>query len=840
MPSRTTGIRRGLPALPGRVIPRLTVQALLDREAPLTVVAAPAGHGKTTALVQWVEHRLGPDTAVLWVDLTHLRTPEEVITRLAELAVGRLVDAGDAAHLLDRFLVSAPAPWLVLDHVRVGDGELGRSVTALLARHRHLKVVACCRALPDLSGLAHTVSHRVIDRTHLVFSEAEMERLATAHGVPVGADTLRRVRELTEGWPQWAHRAVAALRTEPGPGWEDDLALEWWNEFEATGTDAEVAWLRTVGNLSVLEEDTAVRLTGEPARAHFGELSEQGVLLSDGAMFGSARRVHTLALEALRRLPLGRIGDSTTLPDPERAELARGLVEEALARGDHLTAFRETLVLSDDEALRELTAAHWLELLRDQPLNEEVHARLRRAGLATHPDITAAIAWYELWTEEGAVNRAEEVPRSPSRLRAEPADDELMTQLFEVIGHRAAGRVAHSDRAGRVLVAMAARVQARDLAAGTPSLVPLVVMHALVTRQLTADWVSCLPILLSLHRSGLDDASGFTDRNVEGALSHLLALSGDLNGARRWAEREAAHAPQGWWIERRLATQGNLGRLWVAMEDLDPHAAEEVLGTLRRQRHDDELWPHIVEGVFTYELHWGDPETAAAELRDLGRRYHLRLRPDDYAALVLARIAVDLKLALGHGAGVPALLAHLPPDHPWGITRRARLDLAIGRPEQALTHRLVPGGRTARDRMELDCTQAAALVRLGRLEEARDRAQRVAAVARRSGMRLPLAQLPASDRDVLAGLSPDLAEVLARVGARLPVLAPEPAEVVELSDREHAVLHCLAAGLTREEVAGELFVSINTVKTQLRSLYRKLGVAGRSEALTRARVVGLL
>ena len=55
----------------------------------------------------------------------------------------------------------------------------------------------------------------------------------------------------------------------------------------------------------------------------------------------------------------------------------------------------------------------------------------------------------------------------------------------------------------------------------------------------------------------------------------------------------------------------------------------------------------------------------------------------------------------------------------------------------------------------------------------------------------------------------------------------------ELSGREIVVLQLAAAGLTQREIAEQLFISYNTVKTHLKATYRKLGVASRDEALTR-------
>ena len=61
-----------------------------------------------------------------------------------------------------------------------------------------------------------------------------------------------------------------------------------------------------------------------------------------------------------------------------------------------------------------------------------------------------------------------------------------------------------------------------------------------------------------------------------------------------------------------------------------------------------------------------------------------------------------------------------------------------------------------------------------------------------------------------------------------------------LSSRELAVLEELVSTGSTAEIADRQFVSVNTVKSQLRSIYRKLGVSDRASALEAARVQGLV
>ncbi len=93
----------------------------------------------------------------------------------------------------------------------------------------------------------------------------------------------------------------------------------------------------------------------------------------------------------------------------------------------------------------------------------------------------------------------------------------------------------------------------------------------------------------------------------------------------------------------------------------------------------------------------------------------------------------------------------------------------------------------------------------------------------------------AVDRCAEAGIvGPALARIEARHGlAQRPSATHELVE--ELTDRELAVLRYLPSKLSQREIASELFVSLNTVKTHCKAIYRKLGVDGRKSAVQVAR-----
>jgi LuxR family maltose regulon positive regulatory protein len=131
--------------------------------------------------------------------------------------------------------------------------------------------------------------------------------------------------------------------------------------------------------------------------------------------------------------------------------------------------------------------------------------------------------------------------------------------------------------------------------------------------------------------------------------------------------------------------------------------------------------------------------------------------------------------------------------------------------------------------------------------------ERALQLAKPERMKLPFVMEQAWMRPVLRR-DPDLAQAsremlepapaaLAAVPAqrRQPSADEQPPLVVErLSEREREVLTLLSGMLSTAEIASEMYLSVNTVKTHLRSIYRKLSAAHRGEAVRRARQLQLI
>jgi LuxR family maltose regulon positive regulatory protein len=98
----------------------------------------------------------------------------------------------------------------------------------------------------------------------------------------------------------------------------------------------------------------------------------------------------------------------------------------------------------------------------------------------------------------------------------------------------------------------------------------------------------------------------------------------------------------------------------------------------------------------------------------------------------------------------------------------------------------------------------------------------------------------------IRGIAPDYAQ---RLLAAFPVAAPEqPAEskipgsdlIEPLSERELEVLQLIGDGLSNQDVGKKLFISLHTVKAHTRNIYGKIGAHSRTEAVAKARALGIL
>jgi LuxR family maltose regulon positive regulatory protein len=254
----------------------------------------------------------------------------------------------------------------------------------------------------------------------------------------------------------------------------------------------------------------------------------------------------------------------------------------------------------------------------------------------------------------------------------------------------------------------------------------------------------------------------------------------------------------------------------------------------------------------------GGDITAARSLARLVRERGL----DPLAAGVLE---ADIELRAGDVPLAAAALAGPADEMPGGaadqtasdrqradqIVARARLLLADGDPagaRKAAEECLDTAGVTLRDQITALLVGAVANRRLSTADDAAAMLEHALALAEPHGAYRPFLEAGMGVHSAIAILIPPASRAVAfaaRVRERFVCQLPASgtradAESPPLTLSELAVLRLLPSYLTNQEIADALFLSVNTVKTHLRSVYRKLGVTSRRAAIARGRRLHLV
>ncbi|MCA1005127.1 LuxR C-terminal-related transcriptional regulator [Rhodococcus hoagii] len=375
--------------------------------------------------------------------------------------------------------------------------------------------------------------------------------------------------------------------------------------------------------------------------------------------------------------------------------------------------------------------------------------------------------------------------------------------------------------------------------------VPIVRLQWAITCQLAGRHHDAITLLRLAYAGARAVGIDFVVRNAAGSLAMSHVLSGDLPAARKWLTLWEETDPGAVMLESRVRVSGLVARMLIALEELDLPAAKEASDTLGELGDNEELWAYALFARAQYGLLSGYAQEAIDRVDQLTTVNSRWCTPGSDAEDLLRSVSVDLHCALGRGNNARTALNGRSDAHPLVAVSRARLELLTGNEEAALTASVritaVAGRDEQRALVDALLVQAAASIRLGSESDAVEACRRAMVQAQTNGAMRPFALLP-----------PAVAKELVAAGASFPrgwaesghtdrgAVFPDTVALVDLTNREQVVLAALADGLSVPEIAADLFVSQNTVRSQVRSLFRKLDVHSRDDAVRRAAVLRLL
>jgi LuxR family maltose regulon positive regulatory protein len=861
----------------------------------VAVLAAPAGFGKTTLLAEWRATPAGAALPLAWVSLdagdndpvrfwSYVHAGLEMAhPGTGEAALATLRSPGAAPEAIAASVVRDLADLqedlaLVLDDYHLIEAEAIHRGVAFLLDHlpATLHLVILSRVEPFLPLARLRAGGRLVEigAQELRFTPDETASfLSDTMGLDIPHDVVAALGHATEGWAAGLQLGALALERPGGPGdvlarfsgghrYVVDYLVE---EVLQQQTESVRAFLLHTSILGRLSGELGEAVTGEPGGQAMLERLERAnlfVVPLDGNrrwyryhhLFGEALR-HHLQVAVPAAVPGLHARAATWF---EQQGLMAESVEHSLTGGDWPAAMRrlEPLVIGLTDRGERATIDRWIMTLPEQ-------------ALVTNPRISVSRAWTLFFA--GEIDAAERLGETAAA-RADAAGDRLAQgQAGHLRAHLATARgdgaaaVEHGRRAFALLPAEeCARRGSALLAAGIGHVVLGDLGEAASALQAAADLsfaagqgligggsaliylglVRALQGELTeaerLYRDVLDscgEAASFTRTRALVRLGDLLREQNDLAGATELLEAGVALDQQcgGLYLHEGYLALARLhsarGQLETALE-----AIAQAETAARRRAHRTAATRASAFAV-RLRLAAGDRPSAArwAERSDLGEddlgRY-------EHEAEVLTLVRVWT--ALGRHDDVLGLLARLrePAE-------------AAGRAGSVVEHVMLAAlaQQGGGDRAGALATAAQALARAEGCGYLRLIADEGAPMAR-------LVEALASDRRRTADVSTTpslgyLRRLLAAIGTSVGGSTAEPAVARVASDypwalaeslsaRELEVLRLMATGVSNQQIADRLVVSVTTVKTHVNNLFRKLDAKNRIEAVARARGRGLI
>ena len=823
----SAAMRNALPSGAPRVHRRMLLGRLCETaNERVHLIQAPGGFGKTQLVLDWAESAA---EHVAWVSIPEASSVEQ--SQEAVLDAYRYLRSQQAESNGDDESGAVTLRTVVIDGLdRVGEQALQDAVQQLMGV-RELRIIITTRELRSIRLLGRV--DPLFTAYDLEFSEAESAELARAFPTPPAHEIIVGLRAATAGWPLGTRNALLRAGRSDTTRWDD----------MADGVDAVAREL--VGDLLTSPDAEALLLVAVPERFL---PSQSPVLLGDmdatGLLDDAERRAlgywmhdddrETFVFQPMVRDFLARASDPGLL-QRARAGLARWHLE----REDVRAAFGAAVAARDWEFAHECALTNLVEVIALLSADPRLLSGVPKSVLHREPllHMLSAIGLYMQGRFSSALAVLTVVVADLERRRivkrAATHPDHVWVQGLITLGLRLLGRYEMVEAALHRFTAMMHATTRRT--SEIDSAEDLFLTEAAVTAlylgktDLTMDLLAQRP--LRARRSKRQHFYG------EALRVQTLVLRGEILQSREAIAALHEQALPPGFLDSFYAIPLHVASAYVHLEHDEPERALEALHRTEAHWATTENWPLVLLAHVDIAWYLSGAETALETL--VLRRAEQHGRPATspaFRALLDAKTA-RLLAATGRSREALALTQARTKSSALAITRAFLLVQSASEHNAIeIVDRLLDQSHfSARLQMELHVIGALAALRASDDRRMRKHVLVLERLVRRTGLRAPFEMLAPADREVLFR---DVRALRVHVGDAPSYFAPTT--VPRLTKKEVDVLHELNIGASLDDTARKYSVSLNTVKSQRRTLYRKLGVSKAAEALRRARELGLM